>query len=452
MIDKKSNKKKPVKEAQPSENEETIVKNVKRKRIPERLPEAIINTSTDQTKDISDDSSDEEMLVRTGDIPRRYYEEYDHAGYNIKSEKVIKPEKKDEVEKFMEKAKNKDWWRNIFDDMNNKPLYLSDKDLEIINRIRKGQFANKNAEDVDYFEKELPYQIHPLNTHLRSKRSFGPSFYEMKKINRIVKAYHEGFIKFDDELTVPQKETIYDIWTGETTNSNGYHPGRGFPAPKRDLPDTIESYNPPEEVMNYLQDEGNALSISQRVDALRKIPKYEKLIPEYFDRCVELVTSARVIHQKTDVKEEDILPKLPKPEELKPFPSRENYSFKGHDASIKCLCIDNTGDYLISGDIGGNVFFWDIATTKIIKKIDLPDKIVSISYNALIKLVVVCCKTNVYFILAPFISRKAAHETRKVLETTIIKTIREKKFRGRENTDRRKTICMENTKSYFSQI
>ena len=392
--------------------------NTKRKRIPERTPPEVVNISTDQTKDISDDSSDEEILVRTGDIPRKYYEEYDHAGYDINSEKVLKPEKKDEVEKFMEKAKNKDWWRNIFDDMNNKKLFLSDKDLEIINRIRKGYFANKNVEDIDYFEKDLPYQIHPLNNHIRSKKSFGPSFYELKKINRIIRAYRDGFIKFDSDEIAPKQEIIYDIWTGETTQ-NGYNPGKGFPAPKRELPDTIESYNPPEEILNYLQEEGSSLSIAQKIDALRKIPKYEKLIGENFDRCVELVTSARVIHQKTDIKEEDILPKLPKPEELKPFPSRENYSFKGHEASIKCLCIDNTGNYLISGDIAGNVFFWDVTTTKIIKKIDLPDKIVNITYNSLIKLVVVCCKTTVYFILAPFISRKAAHETRKVLETTV---------------------------------
>jgi ribosome biogenesis protein ERB1 len=414
---RKSKKSKNIEDdTSPVQNEEINTNHPinKRKRLPQNTKEKL-NVSTDHSKDVSDDSSDEELLVRTGDIPRRYYEEYDHAGYNINSEKVIKPEKKDEVEKFMEKAKNKDWWRNIFDDMNNKPLFLSDKDLEIINRIRKGYFANKNAEEVDYFEKDIPYSIHPLNTHMRSKKKFGPSVYEMKEINRLVRAYKDGFLKFDDEATAKKEDIIYDIWTGETTYNN-YHPSRGFQAPKRELPDTIESYNPPEEVLNYLQEEGkNAV----RFDSLRKIQQYEKLIPENFDRCVDLITSARVIHQKTDIKEEDILPKLPKPEELKPFPSRENYSFKGHDASIKCLCIDDTGNYLISGDIGGNVFFWDIATTKIIKKIDLPDKIVNITYNSSISLVVICCKASVYFILAPFVSRKAAHETRKVLETTV---------------------------------
>lgn len=32
----------------------------------------------------SDDSSDEEVLIRTGNVPRQWYELYDHQGYDVK--------------------------------------------------------------------------------------------------------------------------------------------------------------------------------------------------------------------------------------------------------------------------------------------------------------------------------------------------------------------------------
>jgi hypothetical protein len=32
----------------------------------------------------SDDSSDEEVLLRTGNVPRHWYDLYDHQGYDVK--------------------------------------------------------------------------------------------------------------------------------------------------------------------------------------------------------------------------------------------------------------------------------------------------------------------------------------------------------------------------------
>jgi len=51
----------------------------------------------------SDDSSDEEVLIRTGNVPAKWYELYDHQGYSVKGEKVAKMVEKDELEKFVER-------------------------------------------------------------------------------------------------------------------------------------------------------------------------------------------------------------------------------------------------------------------------------------------------------------------------------------------------------------
>lgn len=39
----------------------------------------------------SDDSSDEEVLLRTGNVPQKWYDLYDHQGYNVKGQPVEKP-------------------------------------------------------------------------------------------------------------------------------------------------------------------------------------------------------------------------------------------------------------------------------------------------------------------------------------------------------------------------
>lgn len=51
----------------------------------------------------SDDSSDEEVLLRTGNVPEKWYELYEHRGYTVGGKQVIKLPQKDELEKFMER-------------------------------------------------------------------------------------------------------------------------------------------------------------------------------------------------------------------------------------------------------------------------------------------------------------------------------------------------------------
>jgi hypothetical protein len=51
---------------------------------------------------------------------------------------------KDELQKFVEKSEDPQWWRNITDDLNNKEIRLSRADLEMLIRIRKGKVADKN--------------------------------------------------------------------------------------------------------------------------------------------------------------------------------------------------------------------------------------------------------------------------------------------------------------------
>jgi len=409
-----------------SENETTLLKN---KKVQPMSIEAL-NQS---------DSSDEEILLRTGNVPREWYKDYEHAGYDVNSNKVIKPPKEDEVEKFMKQANDKNWWRNIFDEDNNKNIYLSDKDIEMIKRIKSGKFANAkiHGTEYEYFEQNLQKELYAASSHQRPKRSFEPSKNEQKMINRLVRAYNDGFIKlFDDEEDKKKEdETLYDIWSNENTDPNKYVPGKGYAAPKRSLPDVEQSYNAPDNVIKSLierkeefdkkniyglePDEDEKVFEARKYESLRKIPVYSSLIRENFERLCDLFMSARYIRKKKDIKEEDLIPQLPKPEELKPFPTTESVYFRGHESSIRSLCVDPQGKYLISADSAGYVMFWDIETTKIVKRINVSDDILHVVFNPVLNLLTVVCKETLYFVLPPYLDKKTKTEVMSLIDTKV---------------------------------
>ena len=80
----------------------------------------------------SDDSSDEEVLIRTGNVPEHWYDLYDHQGYSVKGEAVGKLPEQDELEKFVERQNDKMWWTKILDKLNNKHVRLSKADIGMI--------------------------------------------------------------------------------------------------------------------------------------------------------------------------------------------------------------------------------------------------------------------------------------------------------------------------------
>ena len=370
----------------------------------------------------SDDSSDEEVLVRTGDVPENWYDGMEHVGYDINSNKVLKNPEEDEIEKFIKKANDKNWWREIYDSKNNSSVYLSDKDLEIINRIRQGKMANKKVGEDDYFEDDLPYQIHPMSNQIPSKKKFGFSRNEQKTINRLVYLYKNGLMPMEKPKKKEQK--IYDIWEFEDENDlSQYRPGFGFQIPKRELPDNEESYNTKEN-----KDGG----------ILRRIPRYDNLIEEELERCCDLFLSARTIRKKLDLKENDVLPDLPKPEELRPFPTKECMVYKGHESSIRDICCDPNGNVLISADNGNLVFFWDILTGKIITKFDLKEKVRKININKFLKLIVICTETHIFFILPKYLEKKYKEEILTLVKEKIYPKIIENKNTKEEEKESNK--------------
>lgn len=59
----------------------------------------------------------------------------------------------DTIEEFINKSENKDWWRVVRDELNNQDVVLSDKQLQMLDRIRTGKTAVKLSDDVQIIYK-----------------------------------------------------------------------------------------------------------------------------------------------------------------------------------------------------------------------------------------------------------------------------------------------------------
>lgn len=100
------------------------------------------------------DSSDEEDIRNTvGNIPMKWYDEYDHIGYDWEGKKILKPEKGDELDNFLKRMEDPDFWRTIKDPQTGQDVVLQEDDIDLIVRIQKQKIP-----DVQFDE----YAVSPL--------------------------------------------------------------------------------------------------------------------------------------------------------------------------------------------------------------------------------------------------------------------------------------------------
>ena len=58
---------------------------------------------------------------------------------------------------------------------------------------------------------------------------------------------------------------------------------------------------------------------------LRTVPAYNHFLKERFERCLDLYLAPRQRKMKMNVNKEDLIPKLPSPKDLQPFPTFQGW-------------------------------------------------------------------------------------------------------------------------------
>ena len=107
--------------------------------------------------------------------------------------------------------------------------------------------------------------------------------------------------------------------------------------------------------------------VPQAHDAMRKVPLYDNLIKERFDRCLDLYLCPRERKDKLNIDPDSLIPELPKPQELRPYPERKSFEFTGHTGKVYALSVSPDGNSLTAGQ-DGTVRLWEVSTARCERK------------------------------------------------------------------------------------
>ena len=323
----------------------------------------------------SNDSDAPQRANTIGNIPLSFYDSYPHIGYDINGQKISRPAKGEALDALLDSIEVPKGWTGLTDLETGKPLELSAEELGILKRVQLNEIPEEGYDPypatIEYFTSKT--ETMPLSAAPEPKRRFVPSKHEAKRVMKLVKAIRDGRImpyKPPEEIEEDNDDVKrYDIWANEGPRpDNSMH----IPAPKLPPPGYEESYHPPPE---YLPDRGERKAWEEADeedrerdflpadhDALRKVPGYDRFVKERFERCLDLYLAPRVRKSKMNIDPESLLPKLPSPEELRPFPSTCAKIFEGHEGRVRGLAIDPAGRYLATGGDDGTVHTWNLIT------------------------------------------------------------------------------------------
>ena len=325
----------------------------------------------------SDDSGAPETTNTIGNIPLSFYDSFPHIGYSVDGKKIARPAKGEALDALLESLELPSGWTGLTDSTTGESLQLNEEELQILKKITRNEVPvdgyDPYPDMIEYFS-GVP-QVMPLSAAPEPKRRFIPSKTEAKRIAKIVTAIREGRIKpakqtkKSDLEEEEERPRIYDIWANETPRADH---AMHIPAPKQPPPGYEESYHPPPEYLPDDEEKGdwydkdpddrNKSFLPKDHDSLRKVTGYDNFVKEKFERCLDLYLAPRVRRSRPDIDPESLLPKLPNPEELRPFPSTCATIYRGHLGRVRSLSINTDGTLLASGGDDGTVRIWELLT------------------------------------------------------------------------------------------
>lgn len=266
---------------------------------------------------------------------------------------------------------------------------------------------------IEWFTSEVMKT--PIRKFPEHKRSFLPSKNEAKKVSKLVHALKMGWIKTkeeQDKLRAKKEPQFYMLWQTDDQAEEMRRIHKHIPAPKRHLPGHAESYNPPPE---YLFDAKELKQwnkqktapwkrklhfVPQKYESLRKVPAYSRYIKERFLRCLDLYLCPRAIKMRLTIEPEELVPKLPSPRDLQPFPTVLAITYEGHTDMIRTMSTDKLGQYLVTGSDDMTIKIWEINTGRCLKTIDTGDVVYSVEWcpNSAISLILVASGNRVLLV------------------------------------------------------
>ena len=381
--------------------------------------------------DESDSSDDEGTLNRVGDIPLEWYKDEGHVGYDVEGRKLMKKERS-ALQQLLDATDDPNAYRTIYDALHDEKKVLSNAELEMIFNLQRNRTPN-SAYDMyaDYPEGMVKFDPlnHPLaRPHGPSKKKFVPALHDMKVVAKMVKRLMQGKTISDPEKENPEDkpEHMYLLWDDaghvQMDNKTKFKYYNRIEKPSAAPPGTYESYRPPAE---YLPSEKAIAKfkrlrnidkkehfLPEQFDSLRHVPFYKRTIQDRYQRCLDLSLYPRRQRTRLIVDPSKLLPELPDPKDLRPFPERLSFLYKGHTACVRSISVNPTGEYLATACDDHLVRVYEVLTGRLMKRYDLggPVQQVEFSPSASHNILAAAVEYNIVLIVPTFAAHEAINE------------------------------------------
>ncbi|KAK9447985.1 NUC169 domain-containing protein [Limtongia smithiae] len=335
----------------------------------------------------SSDESDFDETNTIGNIPLAAYDEYPHIGYDINGKRIMRPAAGSALDSLLDSIDVPEGWTGLMDKESGADLKLTKDELELIKKIQLGENAgesNPYEDTIEWFTSKT--EVMPLSSAPEPKRRFLPSKHEAKRIMKLVRAIREGRIlphkpKSDQDSDSNRQRDVFDLWADDLPEQTPHV--MHIPAPKQAKPTNDESYNPPAE---YLLTEEEIAArealdpvdreknyIPHKFSSLRAVKGYDNFVRERFERSLDLYLAPRVRRNKLNIDPDSLLPKLPSPQDLRPFPVKCAVVFRGHLGRVRALSVDPSGLWLATGADDGTVRVWEVISGREVWRLKVGD-------------------------------------------------------------------------------
>ena len=306
--------------------------------------------------------------------PHYRYDEHEHIGYDVTGKKIIRQTRVDGLDRYLASQDDPNYGRTVYDERTGRDVVLSDRQINVVRRMLRGQYAHPEFEAYpDYIDYNTwKPEIHAIGNDYRPKSHFTPSKWEQQAVMKIVKGIKDGTIQLRKDRTPKSKEEpVYLLWgEDDTTGENAAKGPPRMQAPKVAPPGHAESYNPPVEYLLNDEErkaweeadpeERDTNFMPQNFGSLRKVPAYQNFVKERFERALDLYLCPRTIKKRLNIDPESLVPKLPSPEELRPYPTTIALEYEGHAGRVRSLSVSVCGQWLLTGADDGTVRLWEV--------------------------------------------------------------------------------------------
>eukprot|EP00996_Jenningsia_fusiforme_P000718 NODE_164_length_2948_cov_36.525699_g84_i1.p1 GENE.NODE_164_length_2948_cov_36.525699_g84_i1~~NODE_164_length_2948_cov_36.525699_g84_i1.p1 ORF type:complete len:852 (-),score=157.77 NODE_164_length_2948_cov_36.525699_g84_i1:256-2811(-) len=372
------------------------------------------------------DSSLDEVGYRNriGDVPLKWYEKYDHIGYDILGQKIMRPEKS-ALEQLLERIDDPQALRTIFDPVEHESIRLSDHDLTVLQNILTNRYPSPDFDpypDMVEYVKFDPWH-NPFATE-RPKASFLPDRKEMKTVQKMMKAIKKmqakGKTIGPSRKVVNKPYLMWDDLVDDTDPATRRKLRSRLPPPPMPLPSNRESYNPPDEYLPTVEDKrrykrlygkkGDRPLLVQKFKCLRHVPAYPGTLFDRYRRCLDLFDVPRTLVKKKFHKNIDkLLPKLPAPADLRPYPCRVGFEYKGHNGLVHSIAPCPNGQWLATGCDDCMVRIFEVTAGKLVFGYKLPAAVTWVGFcpNAALNILAAVSDNTLYIFVPPMCSTDA---------------------------------------------